>query len=194
MKIQLILLAAGFSRRFGAENKLLYELDGKPLYRHTLDKLIALKQENIDVLVMTNTQEIQADCEQMDVRWSASPEAAEGIAATIRAAVAKAEDADACVFFVADQPKLKLSTIQGFLRFCVQQDAQLACVKAPEGRGSPVWFAKRYFSALSALRGDTGGRSILSQHSKEVLFYPTEQAELTDIDTPPCNRQNNPIK
>ena len=54
------------------------------------------------------------------------------------------------------------------------------------GRGNPVWFGKRYFGALSALRGDIGGRSILAQHSKEVLFYPAEQAEVTDIDTPPC--------
>ena len=194
MKTLLVLLAAGLSRRFGAENKLLYELDGKPLYRHTLDKLMAVQNADNSVLVMSNTPEIQSFCTASGVRWSASPEAEEGIAATIRAAVAEAENADACVFFVADQPKLKLSTIQGFLSFCAQRNAHLACVMAPEGRGNPVWFGKRYFSALSALHGDVGGRSILSQHSKEVLFYSAEQAELTDIDTPPCNRQNNPIK
>ncbi|MBR1780999.1 MAG: NTP transferase domain-containing protein, partial [Oscillospiraceae bacterium] len=42
MKKTMILLAAGASRRFGGENKLLYELGGLPLYRHTLDKLIRL--------------------------------------------------------------------------------------------------------------------------------------------------------
>ena len=36
--LHLILLAAGNSRRFGT-NKLLYPLEGKPLYLHTLDKL-----------------------------------------------------------------------------------------------------------------------------------------------------------
>ena len=40
MKLSLIYLAAGNSRRFG-ENKLLAELDGRPLYRYGLD---ALKQ------------------------------------------------------------------------------------------------------------------------------------------------------
>ena len=184
----LVLLAAGFSRRFGPENKLLYELDGLPLYRHTLDKLAALRDEETDVLVMTNTPEIQVYCTENGFCWSPSPEAAEGIAATVRVAVAQAEEKQscACVFFVADQPKLKLSTMRGFLRFCTEQGVALACVKAPEGRGNPVWFGKRYFGALSALRGDIGGRSILAQHSKEVLFYPAEQAEVTDIDTPPC--------
>ena len=83
----LVLLAAGFSRRFGPENKLLHELDGLPLYRHTLDKLAALRDEETDVLVMTNTPEIQAYCTGNGIRWSPSPEAAEGIAATVRAAV-----------------------------------------------------------------------------------------------------------
>ena len=39
MKIALIMLAAGNSRRFGS-NKLLYEIEGKPMYRHILEKLM----------------------------------------------------------------------------------------------------------------------------------------------------------
>lgn len=38
MKIALILLAAGDSRRFGS-NKLLHEIDGRPMYLYTLEKL-----------------------------------------------------------------------------------------------------------------------------------------------------------
>ena len=39
MKIGMILLAAGYSRRFGS-NKLLYEIEGRPMYLRTLDQLI----------------------------------------------------------------------------------------------------------------------------------------------------------
>ena len=42
MKIAMIMLAAGNSRRFGA-NKLLYEIDGMPMYRHVLNQLIQVK-------------------------------------------------------------------------------------------------------------------------------------------------------
>ena len=46
MDIDLILLAAGNSRRFGS-NKLLYEVDGKPMYAHMLEKLLSIaEQEN----------------------------------------------------------------------------------------------------------------------------------------------------
>ena len=43
MKIALIMLAAGNSRRFGS-NKLLYEIDGKPMYRHILEKLMVVAE------------------------------------------------------------------------------------------------------------------------------------------------------
>lgn len=44
MRIALIMLAAGNSRRFGS-NKLLYEIDGKPMYRHILEKLMAVEKK-----------------------------------------------------------------------------------------------------------------------------------------------------
>lgn len=42
MNLSLVVLAAGASRRFGAANKLLQLLDGKPLLCHTLELAAAL--------------------------------------------------------------------------------------------------------------------------------------------------------
>ena len=42
MNLSLVVLAAGASRRFGATNKLLQLLDGKPLLCHTLELAAAL--------------------------------------------------------------------------------------------------------------------------------------------------------
>ena len=56
-------MAAGNSRRFGS-NKLFYELDGKPMYRHLLDRLTEIKNrynksksdsQTIDITVVTVT-------------------------------------------------------------------------------------------------------------------------------------------
>lgn len=44
MNIALVMLAAGNSRRFGS-NKLLYEIDGKPMYRHILEKLMVVAEQ-----------------------------------------------------------------------------------------------------------------------------------------------------
>ncbi len=192
----MILLAAGLSQRFGAENKLLFEIDGAPLYRHVLDRLAALQNTENVLLVMTNTPEIQKDCSERAIRWAGSPYASDGVSHTIRAAVtlAQEQNMDACAFFVADQPALELSTMKNFLTFCRQNRAELACVTAEGQRGNPAWFGKQWFPALCALQGDVGGRKILSQHAKQVLLFPVERSELTDIDCPPCGVQNIHLK
>ncbi|MDE6892050.1 MAG: NTP transferase domain-containing protein, partial [Lachnospiraceae bacterium] len=55
MKIRMIYLAAGNSRRFGS-NKLLYKIDGKPLFSYGLDVLIKVLEEREDtsLTVVTN--------------------------------------------------------------------------------------------------------------------------------------------
>ena len=67
--IHIIYMAAGNSRRFGS-NKLFYELDGKPMYRHLLERLIEIKDRYnklknaesnnsvIDITVVTRYREI----------------------------------------------------------------------------------------------------------------------------------------
>lgn len=55
MKINLILLASGFSKRFNG-NKLLADLKGKPLYMHIIDKVKHLAAE--DDLKIDNGQEL----------------------------------------------------------------------------------------------------------------------------------------
>ena len=47
MRIRMIYMAAGNSRRFGS-NKLLYLIDGKPMYLHVLERLSAVCKRHRD--------------------------------------------------------------------------------------------------------------------------------------------------
>lgn len=61
--IHIIYMAAGNSRRFGS-NKMFYELDGKPMYRHLLDHLIEIK-DRYNKLKNTGTNK-PLDSDEMD--------------------------------------------------------------------------------------------------------------------------------
>ena len=61
--IHIIYMVAGNSRRFGS-NKLFYELDGKPMYRHLLDHLIEIK-DRYNKLKNTGTNK-PLDSDEMD--------------------------------------------------------------------------------------------------------------------------------
>ena len=97
--IHIIYMAAGNSRRFGS-NKLFYELDGKPMYRHLLERLIEIKDRYnklknaesnnpvIDITVVTRYREILDYCSSIpDCHAVLSSDSEKGISYTIKAGI-----------------------------------------------------------------------------------------------------------
>lgn len=106
MRVTILYLAAGNSRRFG-ENKLLYPLDGKAVYRHLLDRLaqIAGRHENWELLVVTQYERILEELAPLvkagRLQTVFSPDSEKGISYTIRAGIEAAGEAKCrclCVF------------------------------------------------------------------------------------------------
>ena len=190
MRVTILYLAAGNSRRFG-ENKLLYPLDRKAVYRHLLDRLTKIvgKHENWELLVVTQHTKILEELapleEEQKLRTVYSLDSEKGISYTIRAGIEAAEkqNADACACFVADQPYLKEETAEHFLESMETQKAPLGCVFCGGKSGNPAWFSKPYFSELKELSGDRGGKKVLKQHWESVIPFQVEYAqELKDLD------------
>ena len=138
--IHIIYMAAGNSRRFGS-NKLFYELDGKPMYRQLLERLVEIKDRYnklknaesnnpvIDITVVTRYREILDYCSSIpDCHAVLSPDSEKGISYTIKAGIMAvqeqkkfkkssevthhtAEKEEYYMFAVADQPYLKSQSV-----------------------------------------------------------------------------------
>lgn len=185
MKVRLIYLAAGNSRRFGS-NKLLYEVEGKPLYRHLLDRLTSLctRHQEWEVVVVTQYPEIYDEIVRNGNQAVLSPDSYKGVSYSVRAGMKAAADADACAFFVADQPYFTEESAEAFLENMEMQKAPLGCVFCGEHAGNPGWFSRKYFPELLELKEDQGGRKVLKKHPEETIYFPVEDSwELQDIDT-----------
>ncbi len=185
MKLRLIYLAAGNSRRFGS-NKLLYELEGKPLYRHLLDRLVRIctRHQEWEVVVVTQYPEIYEEVARSNIKAIFSPDSHKGASYSIRAGLHGAADAQACVFYVADQPFLAEESAEAFLETMEMQQADLGCVICGSETGNPVWFSQKYFPELSELKDDQGGRKVLKKHLEDAILFAVEnERELKDIDT-----------
>ncbi len=115
----------------------------------------------------------------------------DGASWTIKNGLKEADDAEAFVFFTADQPWLREKTMEGFVCEMEKQHADLGSVCQGETPGNPVWFSRKYLPDLRALSGDQGGRKILKKHPEEIRWYPVAHAkELEDVD---YNFDNNLI-
>ena len=95
MQFHFIYLAAGYSRRFGA-NKLLAPYDGTPMYRVLLGRLVSILESDVlvkDITVVTQYREIEDEVSRIDletvkpVRCVINPDPSRGISSSIRCAV-----------------------------------------------------------------------------------------------------------
>ena len=209
--IHIIYMAAGNSRRFGS-NKLFYELDGKPMYRHLLERLIEIKDRYnklksdspvIDITVVTRYREILDYCSSIpDCHAVLSPDSEKGISYTIKAGIMavqeqkkteksscmlqnSAETEDYYMFAVADQPYLKSQSVIELIDKVLENTGgeQLAfSLRCGTAVGNPCVFHSSLIPQLLSLEGDKGGRSVAKKYDC-VYVDIADERELMDIDT-----------
>ena len=198
--IHIIYMAAGNSRRFGS-NKLFYELDGKPMYRHLLERLIEIKDRYnklksdspvIDITVVTRYREILDYCSSIpDCHAVLSPDSEKGISYTIKAGIMAVQEQkktgmqDYYMFAVADQPYLKSQSVIKLIDRVLKNTGgkRLAfSLRCGDAVGNPCVFNSSLVPQLLSLEGDKGGRSVAKKYDC-VYVDIADERELTDIDT-----------
>ena len=208
--IHIIYMAAGNSRRFGS-NKLFYELDGKPMYRHLLERLVEIKDRYnklkkagkkiknaesnnpvIDITVVTRYREILDYCSSIpDCHAVLSPDSEKGISYTIKAGIMAVQEQkktgmqDYYMFAVADQPYLKSQSVIKLIDKVLENkwNMRLAfSLRCGDAVGNPCVFHSSLIPQLLSLEGDKGGRSVAKKYDC-VYVDIADERELMDIDT-----------
>lgn len=193
--IACILLASGFGRRFGS-NKLLYEIDGIPMYQYALHMLHTLSRQTIDgqpiqVIVVSQYSSIEQHAQKLGMQAVHNADAAEGIAASVRHGICAAKHADWLVFFTADQPELRAETVREFLTRAIHSGKTLASAASNDQPGNPTLFSGAWREELLKLSGDTGGRKIMKRHPDEIFWFEIPQQEHRDWDVPVLTNKND---
>jgi len=185
-----VLLAAGFSSRFGGGNKLLAPFRGKPLARHTLDLACAMNRfERIffvyadeEVAALANDA-IAAGLPVTPV-CNASPEMGQG--ESVRLGVAASDAAGTVVaessyylFLPCDQPLLDAGSLRLIL-----DAARPGRIVEPSYHHSPSLFSASFRDELLALRPGEHPRLLKSRHREAVMQVEVPNPSLLeDIDT-----------
>ena len=179
-----ILLASGFSKRFGGQNKLLLPFRGKPLARYTLE--LAAAQEfsgrkfSVGVFFIAASDDVAAlakDLPGVTVIKNLSPE--KGQRESVRLGV-EAAAADYYMFFVCDQPLLDEDTVGRIL-----EARRQGCIVEPryKGRpGNPCLFSNCFREELLSLREGETPRLIKERHKEAIRGIEVSPLALRDID------------
>lgn len=178
-----ILLAAGSSRRFGA-NKLLAPLaDGTPMVLASAHCLRAVLGEVIAV-VQSGDRVIPAMLAAEGLHVVTCKNAHTGMGASLAAGVAASRDAHGWLIGLADMPFIQSSTLQRVAQ-SLKTGAPLAVPFHAGRRGHPVGFSAAYRDELLALSGDAGARAILARAAAALVRLDVnDPGILFDVDTP----------
>lgn len=183
MPITGILLAAGYSRRFGCD-KLLYSLnDGTPIVqasarplKMTVDHAVAVvRPDSIALATLLREEGFEVVTDANTVN---------GMGASLACGIRASRHADAWVIALADMPFIQTTTFQTVVDL-LRQGAGIVAPQYRGRRGHPVGFQQSFGETLSKLTGDVGAKVLLQRFQSQLTVFSCEdRGILCDIDTP----------
>lgn len=183
-----IILAAGASLRMRGTDKLMQSVDGRPLIRRQVDLASAVTNGAVIVALPVGPHPRRAALTGSRAQIVAVPDAAEGMNASLRTAVAALpHGTKAVMVLLADLPDLTASDLKSVLHAAENDDKNLVWRGSTQdgSAGHPVIFSAELFGALAALTGDSGGREAMAAARGRVCLVPLPgTAARRDLDTP----------
>jgi len=191
VRIGALLLAAGFSRRFGGIKLTQTLADGRILFQHTLHNLVHSLNEIVVISRPEVAPLLQASVASINTTSNNTNstilrvfnDAEKGMGATLAYGMQHIPDWDACLICLADMPYIKPATYRSIM--AAMDQASIIIPQYQNKPGNPVGFGRDFYSSLRQLQGDSGGRHIIENNQQSVnKLNLDDPALLLDIDTP----------
>lgn len=164
---------------------MLYEIDNKPMYLHTVDKLIDLKKSNKNVdeiIFVTKYDKIIDNLKDKDIKVVKNNNSEFGISQSIKLGLSNSSNS-VYMFIVCDQPYIKKETIDEFINQFIESKKNLGCVSNNNVLLNPTIFTRKYKQKLLNLSGDKGGKKIILDNLEDLFtFEILHEKEVKDID------------
>jgi len=181
-----IILAAGRSTRMGS-NKLLEDLNGKPLVRHVAEAALASKARPIFIVSGHQPERLSVALEGLPLAFIHNPDFADGLSISLKTGIATLPaEVTAVIVLLGDMPLISSMAINEVIMAFEAAPEKIAAVPVYGGEwGNPVLLSQALFAEVARLQGDAGARKLLQGRAGDVLEVPVaSDAVLIDLDTP----------
>jgi molybdenum cofactor cytidylyltransferase len=185
--IAAVVLGAGKSSRMGGPNKLLAEINGKPLVRIVTEAALASHARPVVVVTGHQRDKVEAVLGGLPIKFAHNPHYADGLGTSLKAGIAALPpDVDGAIVCLGDMPQVDAEIIDRLIGAFDPDHGALVVIPTIDGkRGNPVVWSRRFFPDLMTVEGDIGARHLIGRYTEAVAEVPfTGTAALTDVDTP----------
>ncbi|WP_419908501.1 nucleotidyltransferase family protein [Hoeflea sp.] len=191
-KLDAVLLAAGLSRRMGAQNKLLLHFHGKPLVRHTASILLNAGFRTVCVVTGHDADAVEDALKGLPAAMTRNPDYRDGQMSSVVHGLRtllndpRAEaPAEGIAIALADMPYLEAGDYRRLARIYREDGARHIIVPEFLGqRGNPVILPPGLAAIASAGDLNTGCRKLIENRPGDVRTVDVRSsAFVRDIDT-----------
>jgi CTP:molybdopterin cytidylyltransferase MocA len=185
MTPQILILAAGASSRMRGADKLLERVEDQPLLTR-ITKAALATGARVTVTLPPDRPLRNAALAGLAVTEVLVPEAATGMAASLKAGCAALPEDTPVLLLLADLPEITTEDLTHMLKeWQATPDLILRGTAADGTPGHPVCLPAWCRSEIAALTGDEGARSLLARHRDRLrLIALPDNHATTDLDTP----------
>jgi molybdenum cofactor cytidylyltransferase len=183
--IDAIVLAAGRSRRMGAQ-KLLLPFAGQTVIGHVVDQALAAKLRRTLVVVGREDNAVAAALADKAITVVVNRTATAEMLGSVRAGLrALPEGAQAAVIVLGDQPSIRAKTIDRLIDLFPATDKGIVVPTHEGKRGHPLLVAARYFDEIQTRYDGAGLRGLLAAHADDLAELAlADPGVLADMDHP----------
>jgi len=186
-RIAALLLAAGQSRRMGGPNKLVAEIDGRPMVARVAQRLLSSHARPIVAVLGNQADAVEAALGKLPVARVRNPAFAEGLSTSLkRGLAALPADIDGVIVCLGDMPLVTGRDLDRLIAAFNPLEGRAIIVPTRRGkRGNPVLWARRFFPEMAGLAGDVGAKHLIGEHAELVHEVEMDSdGVLVDVDTP----------
>jgi molybdenum cofactor cytidylyltransferase len=179
-----IVLAAGASRRMGA-NKLLLMLDGEPLVRRASRRALAAGLEPLVVVLGHESERVQLALADLPCRFAFNAEPSSPMSSSLhRGLEYLPADIDAVVIMLPDMVGVTEHMVRAIASASAETAAPLVVSRYGDVLAPPILFRRPLFAELLASQGEGCGKSVVERHRADALLLDWPPDALVDVDTP----------
>ena len=170
--IKAILLAAGQSKRLGAENKLLKFYKKKPLINFSLNALNKSKVNKIIIVLGYQNKEVKKVIRKnKKIIFITNKNYKKGIASSIKIGLKKVYKKEKGFIIVqSDMPYIKITDINKIYNSIKKSKALVHALKFKNRIGNPIGFNISMLSKFKKIKGDIGAKFMVKRLSKSTNF------------------------
>jgi len=185
-RIAALLLAAGQSRRMGS-NKLLAEIDGRPMVARTAQRLLSSHARPVIAVLGNQADDVDAALGRLPVERVRNPAFAEGLSTSLKRGIAALPpDTDGVIVCLGDMPLVAGRDLDRLIAAFNPLEGRAIVVPTRRGkRGNPVLWASRFLPEMAELAGDVGAKHLIGEYAELVAEVEMDSdGVLVDVDTP----------